>query len=81
MAWIRIIPPDEADGALSAEYRAAEARAGKVWNVVALMGQNPRVLKASMGVYKAIMHGPSPLSRAQRELLAVVVSATNRCHY
>jgi AhpD family alkylhydroperoxidase len=27
------------------------------------------------------MHGPSPLSRAQREMLAVVVSRANDCHY
>jgi uncharacterized peroxidase-related enzyme len=81
MAWIRIIPPDEAEGPLAEEYRAAERRAGRVWNVVALMSQNPRAMKASMAFYLAIMIGPSPLSRAQREMLAVVVSAANRCHY
>jgi AhpD family alkylhydroperoxidase len=27
------------------------------------------------------MRGPSPLSRAQREMLAVVVSAENECFY
>jgi AhpD family alkylhydroperoxidase len=27
------------------------------------------------------MHGPSPLSRGRREMLAVVVSAANRCTY
>jgi alkylhydroperoxidase family enzyme len=45
------------------------------------MSQNPRAMKASMGFYLAIMYGPSPLSRARREMLAVVVSATNGCHY
>jgi alkylhydroperoxidase family enzyme len=34
-----------------------------------------------MELYKAIMFGPSELARAERELLAVVVSAANRCHY
>ena len=60
---------------------AAERRAGRVWNIVAVMSQNPAAMKASMGFYLAIMHGPSPLSRAQREMLAVVVSAANQCHY
>jgi AhpD family alkylhydroperoxidase len=27
------------------------------------------------------MHGPSELTRAQREMIAVVVSAENECHY
>ena len=81
MAWIRVIPPAEAEGPLREEYEAAERRAGRVWNVVSLMSQNPGAMKASMAFYLAIMHGPSPLSRAQREMLAVVVSAANRCHY
>jgi len=27
------------------------------------------------------MHGPSGLSLAEREMMAVVVSSINRCHY
>jgi alkylhydroperoxidase family enzyme len=81
VAWIPIIPPEQAGRALRREYEAAERRAGRVWNIVAVMSQNPAAMKASMGFYAAIMHAPSPLSRAQREMLAVVVSAANSCHY
>jgi alkylhydroperoxidase family enzyme len=81
MPWIRIVPPDEASGDLEAHYRAAVERADRVWNVVALMSPNPPVLKASMDLYLAAMHGDSPLSRDRREMLAVVVSATNHCVY
>lgn len=81
MAWIRVIPPAEAEGPLREEYEAALRRAGRVWNVVSLMSQNPAAMKTSMAFYLALMYGPSPLSRAQREMLAVVVSAANRCHY
>ena len=56
-------------------------RAGRVWHIVHIMSLNPRVLKASIGHYAAIMFGPSPLSRVQRELLATVVSAEVGCHY
>jgi alkylhydroperoxidase family enzyme len=45
------------------------------------MTPNPAVLQASMAMYRAVMHGPSPLLRWQRELLAVVVSRTNGCRY
>jgi alkylhydroperoxidase family enzyme len=81
MPWIKVIPPDEATGQLKTEYDAAIKRAGRIWNIVGIMSQNPQVLKASMDIYLAILYGPSPLSRIQREMLAVVVSAANRCVY
>jgi alkylhydroperoxidase family enzyme len=81
VAHIRLIGEEEATGALADEYRAAIGRAGKVFNVVKSMCHNPLVLNRSMALYAAIMFGPSDLSRAERELLAVVVSVANDCHY
>jgi alkylhydroperoxidase family enzyme len=81
MPHIRLIDVDEATGLLAQEYEAAIGRAGKVFNVVKSMSLNPSVLKRSMGLYKAVMYGPSELSRVERELLAVVVSNANSCHY
>ena len=81
MAFLRLIGEDEASGALRREYDAAIARAGKVFNVVKSMSLRPGVLKRSMDLYRAIMFGPSELSRIERELLAVVVSRANDCHY
>jgi alkylhydroperoxidase family enzyme len=79
--YLRLIGEDEATGDLKREYDAAVARAGKIFNIVKSMSLNPRVLGASMGLYKAIMFGSSELSRIERELLAVVVSCANDCHY
>jgi len=81
MAWIRTIEPEAATGQLKAEYDAAEKRAGKVFNIVKLQSLNPTVLHASMEMYLATMHGPSGLSRVEREMLATVVSGANRCFY
>jgi uncharacterized peroxidase-related enzyme len=81
MAFLRLIDVDEATGALRADYEAAIARAGKVFNVVKAMSLRPGVLRTSIELYKAIMFGPSSLSRQERELLAVVVSRENDCHY
>ena len=81
MPHIRQIGVDEATGPLAAEYDAALGRAGKVFNIVKAMCLNPLVLNRSMELYRAIMFGPSQLSRAERELLAVVVSTANDCHY
>ncbi len=81
MAYLRLIEVDEATGELRVEYEAALARAGKVFNIVKAMSLRAGVLRESMGLYKAVMFGPSELSRAERELLAVVVSSANDCHY
>ena len=81
MAYIRVIQENEAEGALERIYRAATDRAGKVYNVVKIQGLSPRALRASVSLYTAIMLGDSELSRAEREMLAVVVSQANDCHY
>jgi len=81
VAHLDLIDPDDATGQLKAEYDAAIARAGRVYNIVRSMSLRPGVLSRSMEMYKAIMFGPSGLTRAERELLATVVSAANDCYY
>ena len=81
MAFIRTITPEQASGSLKRIYDDTIRRAGRVWNVIRLMSVKPSTLRASMGLYTAIMHGPSKLSRAQREMIATVVSRTNNCFY
>lgn len=71
----------EATGLLRAEYDAAVARAGRVWQIIKVKSLNPPALKHSTALYATLMHGPSPLTRVQREMLAVVVSKANDCHY
>lgn len=81
MTYLRLIDVDEATGELRVEYDAAVQRAGKVFNIVKAMSLRPSVLRESMELYKAVMFGPCELTRAERELLAVVVSSANECHY
>ena len=81
MAGIETISPDDAEGPLKKEYDEAITRAGGVANVVSLSSLNPAALSAWVGVYKAVMYGPSPLERYERELVATVVSQENNCHY
>ena len=81
MPYIRLVEIDEATGLLKEEYEAGIARAGKIFNIVRSMSLRPGVLQASMALYRAIMFGPSGLSRQERELLATVVSRENDCHY
>lgn len=81
MAWIRTVGDDEAEGPLAKQYDAAMQRAGRVYGIVRSMSLAPDTLRASMGLYRTVMFRESELSRRQREMLAVVVSAANDCHY
>ena len=81
MAHIRLVEDNSATGSLRRLYDAAVRRAGRVWNIVKTMSPNPPVLEASLKLYEQIMKGPSPLTRAQREMVAVVVSGVNDCFY
>lgn len=81
MPYIEQIPLSEADGLLKNQFDAAIARAGRVWNIVHVMSLNATVMQASMGLYRALMFAPSPLSLVQREMLAVVSSKANDCFY
>ena len=72
---------DDATGVTRNEYEAATGRAGRIWNIVSIQSQLPEVMRDSMRLYSTIMFGDSPLSRAQREMIAVVTSQVNECHY
>ena len=76
-----MVEPEKATGELKAEYDQAAERAGKVFNILKVQSLNPPVLHASMQMYLTTMYGPSGLSRAEREMLATVVSWANQCFY
>ena len=50
-------------------------------NILRIHGVHPRTMRQHYDLYKQLMHRRSPLSRIQREMIAVAVSAANRCHY
>jgi alkylhydroperoxidase family enzyme len=81
VSHVHILSYDETTGVARREYDAAKRRAGRIWNIVSVQSQLPEVMRDSMRIYLSIMYGPSPLSRAQREMMAVVTSQANDCHY
>ncbi len=50
-------------------------------HVLAAHSLNPEALAAHLALYRVLMFGRSGLSRAEREAIAVAVSAANECHY
>ncbi len=81
MAHVPPIPYADAGPELRREYDKALRRAGRIWNIVAIQSHNPAALKESIRLYSTLMFGESPLSRAQREMIAVVTSQVNECGY
>lgn len=82
MAWIQTVDESDATGIVKEEYNASVERAGELFNIVKLFSVRPNSMRAFIELYKVVMHDPnSPLSRAQREMIATVVSKVNNCHY
>jgi len=80
VAEIVTISPEEAEGELVAVYaRLGRGRAPA--NIYQVQSLHPASIAAHAELYRTVMFGPSPLSRAQRELIATVVSEANGCHY
>lgn len=81
-AWITTVDEGRASEELAAAYtQAATVETGRVANILKVHSLNPRSLLAHRTLYRTLMFGRSPLQRYQREMIAVVASALNDCHY
>jgi alkylhydroperoxidase family enzyme len=65
-----------ASSALAPEDRVADPD-----NIIQIHAIHPAVMQQHYELYKELMHRPGPLTRRERELLGVRVSALNQCHY
>lgn len=81
MAWIKTINEHDADGSLKQIYDEQYRQAGAVASILKVHSLAPEVLQAHLHIYQATLHAPGELTRAQREMIAVAVSAANGCHY
>lgn len=82
MARIDIIPDDSWDGELGEIYpRVVDPTYGRVDHVIAVHSLNPRSMKAHLALYESAMAGTAALRKVERELIALVVSLENGCHY
>lgn len=83
MSWIGRTAPENAPPELRGIFdrirsRAASQQVAHLWQVWA---GDPAGLETTFAAYRALMDDPAPLSAAQTELIALVVSATNGCGY
>lgn len=81
MAFIDVIEPADATGSLKEIYEELSRERGKVAEIHKIQSLNPSTIMKHMDLYMSIMFGNSPLSRIQREMMAVVASVVNGCEY
>jgi alkylhydroperoxidase family enzyme len=86
MAFIRVTPELEADGELLRLYDELYAPfpgepRGQLDNILQIHSLDPKSLAAHLALYRSAMEGTPTLPRVEREMIALVVSGINGCHY
>ena len=81
MAWIPMIPEDKAETELREWYDKLREPWGGVDNIMKIHSINIKTLKGHYELYLSAMKGTREPSHKQREMVAVVVSTVNQCHY
>lgn len=82
MAWIDTIPDEEWTGDLEPLYQSlVDPTYGRVDNILAVHSLNARGMAAHNQLYASAMRGTRTLRKVERELVALVVSMENACHY
>jgi len=75
------LPPAKLSPAMEAYFKKCEEKLGFVPNVLLAYAFDNAKLEAFAAFYNDLMLGASGLSKLEREMIAVVVSAQNRCYY
>jgi len=83
MTFTKLVPPAQAEPTLAKTYEsiAAFSTHARVSNVWQAWGGDPAGLGTLHAHYRTVMGDPAPLTPAQAEMVALVVSATNGCGY
>jgi uncharacterized peroxidase-related enzyme len=76
-----LAPPDPLPDDVAALFAKCREKLGLVPNVLVAYAHRPEKLRAFSEMYNDLMLGPSGLSKLEREMIAVAVSAENRCWY
>ena len=79
MAWIETVPDDDWDAEL--RRRVVDPATDLVDEIMAIHSLNPEGMAAHDAVYRSAMRSTKSLRKVERELIALVVSVINECHY
>jgi uncharacterized peroxidase-related enzyme len=75
------LPAAQLSPEMAAYFARCEEKIGFVPNILRAYAHNVTKLEVFVNFYNELMLGPSGLSKLEREMVAVAVSAQNRCFY
>lgn len=75
------LPAAELSPAMTAYFQKCQEKLGFIPNVLVAYAFDNAKLEAFAAMYNDLMLAPSGLSKLEREMIAVAVSAQNRCYY
>lgn len=78
---LKPLPRQQLPADLAKYFAICEEKLGFLPNVLAAFSFDAVKLRAFSDMYNDLMLGGSGLSKLEREMVAVVVSAANQCHY
>ena len=81
LAWVRVPREDEVPEDVRALWGRADEKIGFVPNVLRTWALRPEHMLRWRKYMDELLKGASGLTEAQREMIGVVVSSTNRCYY
>jgi alkylhydroperoxidase family enzyme len=82
MPWIETLHEDDWDGDLaSLKDEVIDPSSGRVDWIMRIHSLDAGSLDAHKVVYRQAMKGTATLRKVDREMIALVVSGVNRCHY
>jgi len=81
ICWLDVPGADEVPDDVKELWAKPLEKLGFIPNVLRVYAIRPRHLRLWNDFYDDLMRGESGLTKAQREMIAVVVSTANRCHY
>jgi len=81
MSWIEEKSEKDATGELREIYSDLREHSRRISNVIKAHSLNPHAMRTHLDLYKHLLYGSSSLTRAERETIAVAVSAINNDPY
>jgi alkylhydroperoxidase family enzyme len=82
VAWIQVSDDRNADTRLAEMYaRMVDPAYGRVDNILQIHSLHPEGMRVHWELYREVMASTKTLPKVDREMVALVVSLLNDCHY
>ena len=81
IAWLHVPAEEDVPAEVKELWEVPLERLGFVPNVLRIFALRPEHLLRWWSYYDELLRGESGLTKVEREMIAVVVSTTNKCHY